>query len=755
MGELIKCSVEIYNIKRYKNDWCIARAVIDTPPKDSDFRAGEGITIKGVLPTTVKEKFLYNVTLEIENDPKWGQQFLIKNIYASVCVDPNDEIGKARFLRSIFTEKQVNNMYKALKDPFQALMDRDAEALIKVHGVQLKTMSRWFDKFSDNYCKARIFIELEDYNLTNNMIDHLIERYGSPDVVVDKVKSNPYVLCTEVDGIGWKTADKIALSGGLGEYCKERIKAYMLYYMGQAAEQGMSWITPDELLGAVFDNIGEGMEDTVNTEAILECIEEGKVWASENKKRLGLAKYRRLEELLAKEIIRIRDAESNIEVPDDWEDALKKVERLQGWEFTEEQKEGIRAGLNNNICTITGYGGTGKSSLVSGILEALKGHSFVQTALAGRAASRMAEITGEDGYTIHRLLGYPTGPSNKGLFAFNDEKQLSYEIYIIDEGSMIDVSLYLALLRAIPSGSKVYILGDPGQLESIGAGNVLHDLIASDEICSVQLTQIHRQAAKSAIITESIKARKGIQLLKKDTAGTETRGELQDLTITYYSDTSNTFYEVNQAYSKLLEDPNFDVMETQIIVPMKERGSASAYNINLSVQELYNPLTDGMRQEYVLNFGKGYYLREGDKVINVKNNYHTSPAIYNGNIGTIVGWEFDEIENDDVMIVDFLGIGEVRLAQKYWNSIELAYAITTHKSQGSQFDHVIYAFDFASMALLTREQVYTGITRAKKKCHMICQTNSSRLAIGQAGVSRKQTHLQDLLYELVHPKLVF
>lgn len=187
----------------------------------------------------------------------------------------------------------------------------------------------------------------------------------------------------------------------------------------------------------------------------------------------------------------------------------------------------------------------------------------------------MAEITGEEGFTIHRLLGYPQGDKNG--FVYHDECPLDQDIIIIDEVSMIDSFLFYYLLRAVRDGAKVIMLGDPGQLESIGSGNIIHDVFNSGEIPTVSLTQIHRQASSSAIITESIKIRNGVQLIEKNWVGTETRGELQDLTLNCYSDITNTFYNVMQTFSAQYSNKDFDIMQNQIIVPSKERGTASVF----------------------------------------------------------------------------------------------------------------------------------------------------------------------------------
>ena len=411
--------------------------------------------------------------------------------------------------------------------------------------------------------------------------------------------------------------------------------------------------------------------------------------------------------------------------------------------------------LNNNVTVIHGLAGTGKTSVVSGVLEALNNYSSVMCALSGRAASRMSEITGKTGYTIHRLLGYPKGDSEHQFFEFNQDSKLPYNLYILDEISMVDSKIFYYLLRAIPDGAKLICLGDSGQLEAIGCGNVAYDMIHSSEIPTIELTKIHRQAAKSAIITQSIAVRNSKQIVGKDWVGNETRGELKDLEIHCYSDSSNTFYEVMEIFSKLMAQKDFDIMDCQIIVPIKTRGDACTYKINNTIQELYNPASKNKKEITRLSNNNPFILREGDKVINTINNYRLKTPIYNGNIGTIKSISYNEELDSRIITIDFIGIGNVDIPEDVWNGIELGYAITVHKYQGSQSKYVIFGLDFSSYALLTRELIYTGITRAQKKCYLICQTGALRYATAQQAVSTKQTHLQDCLYEVAHPKLIF
>ena len=460
---------------------------------------------------------------------------------------------------------------------------------------------------------------------------------------------------------------------------------------------------------------------------------------------------------MAQELIRIRDAKSLIDPSEyaDWEDRIKRQEALQGWGFTEDQKTGIRMALENNIMYSTGGAGVGKTSLVGGVLKVIGKHSFAQAALSGRAASRMQEITGEEGYTIHRLLGFPCREEGaRNGFFFHQDNKLQKDIYIIDEISMIGLELFYYLIRAIPSGAKVLLIGDYGQLESIGSGNIAYDILHSDSIPSILLTKIHRQAAKSGIISESLKIRQGIQLVEEDWTGDEIRGDLQDLRIKCFLDKSNTYYEVLKAFSAELEKEDFNILNTQIIVPIKTRGQCNTYELNNAIQELYNPNSASKKEATSYRNGKLYILRVGDKVINRVNNYKTDPPIYNGNIGILKRFDVND-DMKEVMIINFVGIGEVELISEYWNNIELAYALTCHSVQGSQFEYVIIGLDFDSYTLLTKELVYTAITRGMKRAMLIAQTGALRMAISQEGVSNKQTHLQECLYDIDNPKIIF
>lgn len=770
-GDTLKCQIEIIKIRFFNNDGNFG-IVVGKP-----MNIEEGIPVlnnglavfKGSMPRPIEHNKYQVIAVETV-DPKWGVQYQLKKMYTSIVIDENNEVDKRTYLETFFTPGQVEAMYKGSVDPYKALLNKDAKELTQIKGCGFKTASKWIKKFHDNYDSAKIFVELKDYEVSPKMAQKLMQHYSSPDIVVEKVRKNPYSLM-DVGGIGWKRCDELALKGGMTPYCKERVEAFIKFYLEMMAQNGFTYVySNSQLMDAIIEQFGDDIPD----EPIMNAIQDldKRLWWSEDHQTIGLKKYVELEEKIAKELLRIRDGENNFDC-DNWKETIKQMEAEQGWEYTEQQWEGIQLALESQVCVITGGAGTGKSSIVAGMLAVLKKYSFAQCALAGRAAARLSEITHQEGFTIHRLLGYNPNSKNGKLFAFDENAPLPQDIIILDEISMVDGQLFYQLLRAIPSGSKLIMLGDVGQLESIGCSNIAHDMIQSPEIPSIELTKIHRQATTSAIVTESIKVRHGEQVIPKDWVGVETRGELQDLTYDCYSDKSNTFYKVMQYASRLIE-AGVGVLDMQVIVPVKETDSGT-WVLNSALQELCNPKDDS-KDELFVHYDTRHdgILRVGDKVINTQNDYSSlgyedqwelesekyssketevgeNVPIYNGNIGVIEKINFLKEE----IVVNFLGIGRVIIKRSKLSSLLLGYAITCHKLQGSECDYVIFGMDFGSYVLLTKEMVYTAITRAKKHCYVIAQNGALRYAVAQNSVSQKQTLLQVFLHDLAYPKLVF
>ena len=713
-------------------------------------------TVVGIMPYLMEDADYEISATEVENK-KYGKQYQVNSINLYLPNGIESKEGQKEFLDIIFTKLQVKEMYEALDDPYMTLKDGDISSLVKVKNCGMKTAVAWIDKFKTYMPLSNAMKELSEYGLTEALLRRIVNHYKSSDIAVEIIQNKPYKLI-EVNGVGWHKCDEIAMKGGLKPDSPERIGTYILYYLQERANEGYSYIPADantEIENGIvsktqkpinfIDTMIEFFGDDISDEALkggLDYVND-QLWFSDDRKFVGLKRIYDLEMSVAENLIRIRDGENDFKYSN-WKDIIKQKEIDQGWEYNEQQIEGIKAVLENQVVVITGKAGTGKSSIVDAMIAVLQGYSYAQTALSGRAAARMAEITHEEGYTIHRLLGFPKGDRDHGGFVFHEDNKLPRDIIILDEVSMVDGELFNRLVRAIKTGSKLIMLGDTGQLECIGCMNIAADLIASKEIVSIELSQIHRQAANSGIITESIKAREGIQLIEKDWIGTEVRGKLNDLVLDCFSDKSNTFYKVMQHASSELEDGT-DIMDLMVIAP-SYKNESGVDNLNAALQSLYNPDSPEKKEVFVQKSSKAWILREGDKIINVQNDYYVknkfTAGIFNGNIGVVKNIDIDA----NTIAVDFQDIpGIMILPKKNWKDLELGYAITCHKAQGSQCKKVIVGLDFGSFIQLSREWVYTAMTRAIDKCYMVAQNNALRYAVSKNSISVKRTHLVKLL----------
>lgn len=713
-------------------------------------------TVVGIMPYLMEDADYEISATEVENK-KYGKQYQVNSINLYLPNGIESKEGQKEFLDIIFTKLQVKEMYEALDDPYMTLKDGDISSLVKVKNCGMKTAVAWIDKFKTYMPLSNAMKELSEYGLTEALLRRIVNHYKSSDIAVEIIQNKPYKLI-EVNGVGWHKCDEIAMKGGLKPDSPERIGTYILYYLQERANEGYSYIPADantEIENGIvsktqkpinfIDTMIEFFGDDISDEALkggLDYVND-QLWFSDDRKFVGLKRIYDLEMSVAENLIRIRDGENDFKYSN-WKDIIKQKEIDQGWEYNEQQLEGIKAVLENQVVVITGKAGTGKSSIVDAMIAVLQGYSYAQTALSGRAAARMAEITHEEGYTIHRLLGFPKGDRDHGGFVFHEDNKLPRDIIILDEVSMVDGELFNRLVKAIKTGSKLIMLGDTGQLECIGCMNIAADLIASKEIVSIELSQIHRQAANSGIITESIKAREGIQLIEKDWIGTEVRGKLNDLVLDCFSDKSNTFYKVMQHASSELEDGT-DIMDLMVIAP-SYKNESGVDNLNAALQSLYNPDSPEKKEVFVQKSSKAWILREGDKIINVQNDYYAknkfTAGIFNGNIGVVKNIDIDV----NTIAVDFQDIpGIMILPKKNWKDLELGYAITCHKAQGSQCKKVIVGLDFGSFIQLSREWVYTAMTRAIDKCYMVAQNNALRYAVSKNSISVKRTHLVKLL----------
>ena len=766
MTDQIRCLIKVKRIlypKYYSSgDWTIFLASIEELYEGEPYQTSE-IKIKG---KTYDLDFsgLYTFTGTLESHDVYGHSYQISTL-AKEC-DFSNPVQQRIYLESLYTERQVKLLYAAFKNPYEVIRNQDIDALSQIKGIGKATAQRMVANFLKDLDKSRAYVALSEYDLSVEQIDSLIKRFkGNVERMISTIKNNPYTMIYEIDGIGWKKADQVAMSKGITFDDPRRIEAYIVYQLNSITEQGHTWVSPQWLI----TNTLSGLELSVDhLDRFRECLyslhEKELLWWSEDKQQIALFRIRHIEERIAEELYRI--SKGTPLLPNSCStqaELLKQIEMIQGWEFTEEQRNAIDNVMQHNVVIVTGSAGTGKSSVVAGVLKILQGYDFAQCALSGRAAARLTEVTGREGSTIHRLLGYTPGG-----FARNESFPLDQKIIILDEVSMVGAEIFLDLLKAIPTGAKLIMLGDPGQLESIGLCNIFKDMLESNVIPVSFLTKIHRQAAKSAIITESLKVRNQEQLIPQDWVGTEIRGELKDLKLAIYSDPILSHDTIIEQYQELI-DSGIDYCDIQIVVPMKQRGEICTHRLNNAIQRLVNPQkyeNDSIRIDPKNKGEAGYCLRVNDRVIVTKNMYQAvrydpiDPPykritvldedgyefetldicpVYNGDRGII------KIARSDYIVVTFDQWGDITIPTGDFSKIELGYALSCHKLQGSEANYVIVGFDMGGRMLLTKEWLYTAITRAKKKCVVCAESRAMAFAVANSNISIKQTMLENLL----------
>lgn len=433
---------------------------------------------------------------------------------------------------------------------------------------------------------------------------------------------------------------------------------------------------------------------------------------------------------------------------------METYKTTDGYKYCFEVESSMLVLRRNNRIFITGN--TGKTSVLEPMTQILveqQGRKIIQVALSGKASQRIQEVTGYEAKTIHRGLEFNPRLEGDG-FLRNEQYPLDQDIVVLDEASMVDATLFRNLLRAIRTGTKLLILGDAGQLPNIGFGQVFFDLIECGIIPVVRLTKIHRQAQKSAVITESIKIREKGHIVNYEEDKDEVLGELQDLHLKISVEKDKLPEEVVKVFKERLEIEK-DIMEVQVVGATRTRGNLSAFNLNNKIKELINPIDedDSNYIESTVDSTHKYQISEGDKVIIVKNNYKvevwneenrnfTTGAIFNGNLGIV------EKIGIGYVIVNIVGVGKVKIDEKHYNSIELGYAITISKSQGSGWRSVIVALDSSAYMLLCCELLYTAITRTISHCTLIGENKAIRRCCSVSNGSNKQTFLPSFLEQI-------
>lgn len=647
---------------------------------------------------------------------KW--QYEVVDIKAD---KPNTIEDKISFLKCIVTDKQADTLISAYPNIIEMILNEEEVNVSKLKGIGDKTFEKIKEKVVENYILSDIIVMLKPYGVSNSIIKKIFAKEKNAVILKQKLKKNPYIL-TEVKGLGFKKVDSVAIKLNPELInSKERMIAFIGYYLTEIGNKsGHSRIPLDELIKALKENVfecfglfNEFLEDEIDKPLVLH-IEDGYV---------GLLKYYTREKSILRKLKELDDNVSFSRLnQEEINCAFEEFKKDRGYDLSKEQKEIVYALNENNVVLLTGKAGAGKSSAIDVVLKAFKNRTISLTALSAKAVRRIVETTGvEDAKTIHRLLGF----EGKN-FKHNENEPLNADIFIVDEASMINSSLFLSLLRAIPTGSKLLIVFDDGQLPPIGVGNIATDLLNS-KFKHIALNKVFRQAMDSGILSDANSIRDGINPINSP-ASSMVRGVLKDMYYIFESDKEEIFNKAINYFMRSIQTLSLD--DVVICVPRKENCTNSALTFNNRIQDLLL----GNEKMKIQKGDKVFKL--GTKLIQKTNNYER--GVVNGEIGfliKIVGDMF-HVEFDNEKVIEY--------NVKEMDELELAYALTTHSMQGSQCNTVIIPLDMNSYTLLSRELIYTAITRASKRCLVISQPKSFNMGI-KVKASKRNTWLQNLL----------
>ena len=635
--------------------------------------------------------------------------------------------GMIRGIGPVYAKKMV----KAFGEQVFDIIEANPERLREIDGIGVVRAQRITAAWAEQKAVREIMVFLHSNGVGTARAVRIYKTYGADAIQV--MTDNPYRLARDIRGIGFRTADAIAMKLGIEKTAMIRVRAGISYALTEAMDQGHCGLPVEELAPLAVELL-DVPKELIQTALDLELAEGAVIADAVGETRcIFLAGLYRSEQAIAERLrTLVRD-----KLPWAWIDpdkALPWIEQKTGLSLAPSQREAIRLALMAKLLVITGGPGVGKTTIVNSILRILtaKGVNLLLCAPTGRAAKRMTEATGFEAKTIHRLLEVdPKG----GGFKRNAENPLDCELLVIDETSMVDVPLMHALLKALPDSSALLIVGDIDQLPSVGPGQVLADIIQSEAIPVVRLTEVFRQAAESRIITAAHRINKG---------------QIPDLA---RPEGDSDFYFVNAAEPEaavpLIVDlvknriPNrfgFDpIRDVQVLCPMN-RGGVGARSLNIELQAALNPA----KEQKVERFG--WTFAPGDKVMQIENDYEKE--VYNGDVGYIDAVDLDTgelIASFDGRPVTY-GFGEL-------DTLVPAYAATIHKSQGSEYPAVVIPVMTQHYTMLQRNLIYTGITRGKKLVVIVGQAKAVAIAVKNVSGRRRWTKLKEWLGSTPKPAI--
>nr|WP_037453114.1 ATP-dependent RecD-like DNA helicase [Skermanella stibiiresistens] len=629
--------------------------------------------------------------------------------------------GMIRGIGPVYAKKLI----KAFGVDVFDVIEREAERLREVTGIGPVRANRIIAGWADQKVIREIMLFLHSHGVGTSRAVRIFKTYG-PDAI-QLISENPYRLARDIRGIGFITADAIAAKLGIEKTAMVRARAGIAYALAEAMDEGHCGLPRGDLL-ALAEKLLEIPRPLIEDAVALETAD-GTVTADtlDGGPAVFLSGLHRSERGIAGRLIDLAAGRPPWGAIDP-EVAIPWVEGKTGLTLADSQRAAVRLAISSKLLVVTGGPGVGKTTLVNSILKilAVKNLELALAAPTGRAAKRLSESTGLEARTIHRLL--ETDPANGG-FKRSETQPLDCDLLVVDETSMVDVPLMNALLRAVPDKAAVLLVGDVDQLPSVGPGQVLADVINSGAVPAVRLTEVFRQAAESRIIVNAHRINNG--LMPEPYSG-------EDLTDFYFVEAADPEDGVRKLIHMVRDriprrfglDP---VRDIQVLCPMN-RGGLGARSLNIELQKVLNPARDD--EPRIERFG--WTFREGDKVMQVENDY--DKEVYNGDLGVVRRIDPD----DNSLLIEFDG-REVAYDAGELDQVVLAYATTIHKSQGSEYPAVVLPLTTQHYTMLQRNLVYTGITRGKRLVVIVGQRKALAIAIKGQHTRRRWSKLRDWL----------
>ena len=692
----------------------------------------ELITVVGIMPY-LSEGEKITVYGHWEHNSRYGRQFKVEQYEKELPADDNAILRylSSRTIKGLGPKTAIKIVEAFGSDSFDVI-ENHPEWLSDIPGISRKKAEEISESFKEQSGMRSVMMFFRDYFGASTTVK-IYKRWGSG--AVDIIKRNPYKLCDEIYGIGFERADAIATSLGITPDSADRIQSGIIYLLSHnAAQNGHVCLPYEKVIPAASKLLGVGEKDAQS--AVSALIMQGRLVSVKYDGCEFLYTDRAYEEesYIAKKLVELDKYCPKI-ASEDVEGFIIKTERTSGITYAALQRKAISDSLENGVTVITGGPGTGKTTVVRallGIYEKL-GMECALAAPTGRAAKRMSESTSREAKTIHRLLEMQYGDDDRAAFLRDENNLLDESVIIVDEASMIDNSLFFALLKAVKPGARLILIGDADQLPPVGAGKVLCDLIESGYFATVRLNEIFRQAKESLIVTNAHKINDGIypELSIKD-------NDFFFLSREREEDVAATVVDLYK--NRLPRTYGEDTLNKIQVISPSRKGIAGTENLNVILQKALNP-SERTKKEY--RFRELIY-RVGDRVMQIRNNYDlewekdgkNGRGIFNGDIGVILDIDIPE-QMMEISFDDRICKYDLSLLDE----LEHAYAITVHKSQGSEYPITIIPMYSCAPMLLVRNLLYTAVTRAQSMVILVGRTDIVHTMVDNNRQSMRYTGL--------------